>query len=62
MQARDTPVATPALVEGQPASARYELEIALLRQRIEQLEAAVETEREQRQAVVDRYERLLAER
>ncbi|MFC6975027.1 hypothetical protein ACFQL1_10655 [Halomicroarcula sp. GCM10025709] len=64
MQARDTSVATPAAAESQrqSANARYELEIALLRQRITQLESAVEAERQRRQAVVDRYERLLEQR
>ena len=64
MQARDTPVATPEVAESQrqSATARYELEIALLRQRVEQLEAAVEAEKQRRQAVVDRYERLLEAR
>jgi hypothetical protein len=62
MQARDTAVATPTVADDRPSNARYELEIALLHQRIAQLESAVEAEREQRQAVVDRYERLLQNR
>ncbi|MFC7075095.1 hypothetical protein [Haloarcula halophila] len=61
MEARDTAVATPTVADAAP-NARYELEIALLHRRIAQLESTVEAERRQRQAVVDRYERLLEER
>lgn len=44
-----------------PASARS-LRIALLECQVEALERELERERERRQAVVDRYERLLDER
>ena len=39
-----------------------ELQVAILECRVAALEQQLETERERRQAVVDRYERLLAER
>jgi len=44
-----------------PASARS-LRISLLECQVEALERELERERERRQAVVDRYERLLDER
>ena len=39
-----------------------ELQVAMLQSHIAALEAELEAERKRRQAVVDRYERLLAER
>jgi hypothetical protein len=44
-----------------PAST-YELQIAVLRCRIAALERELEAERDRRQAIVTRYERLLDER
>ncbi|WP_262179150.1 hypothetical protein [Haloarcula laminariae] len=44
------------------STAVRELQIALLECRVAALEQQLEAEREKRQAVVDRYERLLAER
>jgi len=40
-------------------STLYQIQIALLRSQVATLETALEREREHRQAVVDRYERLL---
>jgi len=57
---------TPALPdrrERQPVSANVrELQMTVLECRVAALEQQLEAERERRQAVVDRYERLLAER
>jgi len=41
------------------SSTVYQLQIAVLRCRIAALEAELERERQRRQAVVDRYERLI---
>jgi hypothetical protein len=43
----------------QTPSTIYQIQIALLRSRVATLETALEQEREHRQAVVDRYERLI---
>ncbi|MBV0902308.1 hypothetical protein [Haloarcula salina] len=43
----------------QTPSTIYQLQIAMLRSQIAMLETALEREREHRQAVVDRYERVL---
>jgi hypothetical protein len=43
----------------QTPSTIYQIQIALLRSQIATLETALEREREQRQAVVDRYERVI---
>ena len=49
--------------EGRPVSTTVqELQVAILECRVAALEQQLEAERERRQAVVDRYERLLAER
>jgi len=49
--------------DGQPVSATVKaLQVAILECRVAALEQQLEAERERRQAVVDRYERLLAER
>jgi len=44
------------------SSTVMELQVAILEYRVTALEQQLEAERERRQAVVDRYERLLAER
>jgi len=44
------------------SSTVMELQVAILEYRVAALEQQLEAERERRQAVVDRYERLLAER
>ncbi|KAA9399432.1 hypothetical protein Har1130_14775 [Haloarcula sp. CBA1130] len=43
----------------QTPSTIYQIQIALLRSQVATLETALEREREHRQAVVDRYERLI---
>jgi len=49
--------------DGRPVSSTVkELQVAILECRVAALEQQLEAERERRQAVVDRYERLLAER
>lgn len=45
----------------QTPSTIYQVQIAMLRSHVAMLETALEREREQRQAVVDRYERVLDE-
>ncbi|MDS0282557.1 hypothetical protein [Haloarcula onubensis] len=47
---------------GAGATTVQELQVAILEQRIATLEQQLEAERERRQAVVDRYERVLADR
>ncbi|MFB6222741.1 MAG: hypothetical protein ABEH86_03585 [Haloarcula sp.] len=46
----------------QTPSTIYQIQIALLRSQVETLETALEQEREYRQAVVDRYERVIDDR
>jgi len=43
----------------QTPSTIYQVQIAMLRSQVAMLETALEREREHRQAVVDRYERVL---
>ena len=50
---------TPLPPPRQTPSTIYQIQIALLRSQVATLETALEQEREHRQAVVDRYERLL---
>ena len=51
----ETPLPSPR----QTPSTIYQIQIALLRSQVATLETALEQEREHRQAVVDRYERLI---
>jgi hypothetical protein len=64
MTTRSDSVAAPPIQseseQSVPASA-YELQITVLRCRIAALERELEAERERRQAIVTRYERLLDE-
>ncbi|MGB9930518.1 hypothetical protein [Haloarcula amylolytica] len=50
---------TPLPSPRQTPSTIYQIQIALLRSQVATLETALEQEREHRQAVVDRYERLI---
>jgi len=46
----------------QTPSTIYQIQIALLRSQVATLETALEREREHRQAVIDRYERVIDEK
>ncbi|WP_336336251.1 hypothetical protein [Haloarcula brevis] len=50
---------TPLPPPRQTPSTIYQIQIALLRSRVASLETELEREREHRQAVVDRYERVI---